>query len=77
MDRIAWSGGFLTTVSVALRWSTVVIACLLPIIALLLHLRTWLGRRATEMRKFLHLLSRRRPVRRTYGSLSVERFRGT
>lgn len=39
----------------SIGWSAVVFACLLPVIALLLFLRTWLGRRRTELRKLLHL----------------------
>jgi hypothetical protein len=36
-------------------WSAVVFACLLPMIALLLFLRVWFGRRRAELRKLLHL----------------------
>lgn len=36
-------------------WSMVVCACLLPVIALVLLLRVWFGRRRAELRKLLHL----------------------
>ncbi len=36
-------------------WSAVVFACLLPVIVLLLFLRSWLGRRQAELRKVFHL----------------------
>lgn len=36
-------------------WSAVVFACLVPVIALLLFLRVWFGRRRLELRKLLHL----------------------
>jgi hypothetical protein len=38
-----------------LSWSAVVFASLLPIVALLLYLRRWLGQRQQELRKLLHL----------------------
>jgi hypothetical protein len=39
----------------SIGWSAVVFACLLPVIALLLFIRSWLGRRQAELRKLLHL----------------------
>ena len=36
-------------------WSAVVFACLLPVIALLIFLRVWFGRRRADLRKLLHL----------------------
>jgi hypothetical protein len=38
-----------------ISWSGVVFACLLPVVALLLYLRTWLRRRQTELRKLFHV----------------------
>ncbi len=38
-----------------ISWSAVVLTCLLPIVALLLYLRTWLRRRQTEFRKLFHV----------------------
>jgi len=39
----------------SIGWSAVVFACLLPVIALLFFLRSWLGRRQAELRKSFHL----------------------
>ncbi len=36
-------------------WSAVAFACILPLVALLLYLRSWLRRRQTEIRKLFHV----------------------
>ena len=38
-----------------ISWSAVVLACLLPIVALLLYVRTWLRPRQAELRKLFHV----------------------